>query len=65
MEFKITDSGAGMNKDAVSKLFTMYGQIDVSDYRSFHGGNGIGLRLCALLVQQAMGNTRYLLFKTP
>ena len=48
------DTGIGIDEDVVSKLFTMYGQATVSDYRKY-GGSGIGLRLCALLVQQSMG----------
>lgn len=48
------DSGIGIDEDVVTKLFTMYGQATVSDYRKY-GGSGIGLRLCALLVQQSMG----------
>ena len=54
VQFKIIDTGVGIDEEVVTKLFTMYGQASVSDYRKY-GGSGIGLRLCALLVQQSMG----------
>lgn len=56
LHFKVVDSGVGIDKEVASKLFVMYGQASASDYRKY-GGTGIGLRLCSLLVQQAMGGS--------
>ena len=55
------DNGKGIDKESIAKLFSMYGQASVSDFRKY-GGTGIGLRLCALLVQQSMGMNFFSLF---
>ena len=43
-EIKITDSGTGIPKDKIDKIFDRFFQVDDSTKRS-HGGSGIGLAL--------------------
>ena len=43
-EIKISDSGVGISKDKIDKIFDRFFQVDNSDQRSY-GGSGIGLAL--------------------
>ena len=49
-EIKITDSGVGIPKDKIDKVFDRFFQVDDSTQRS-HGGSGIGLALVKEFVE--------------
>jgi signal transduction histidine kinase/ligand-binding sensor domain-containing protein/DNA-binding response OmpR family regulator len=49
VEIKIADSGVGIPKDKIDKIFDRFFQVDDSTQRS-HGGSGIGLALVKELV---------------
>jgi signal transduction histidine kinase/CheY-like chemotaxis protein/ligand-binding sensor domain-containing protein len=53
--FSVKDSGLGMPKDKIEKLFQPFTQIDTSTTRQF-GGTGLGLAICKRLVG-LMGGT--------
>jgi CheY-like chemotaxis protein/nitrogen-specific signal transduction histidine kinase/HPt (histidine-containing phosphotransfer) domain-containing protein len=42
LEFRVTDNGIGMDKEAQARLFTPFTQADISTTRNF-GGTGLGL----------------------
>ncbi len=44
VEFQVTDNGIGMDKNALSRLFTSFTQADASITRRF-GGTGLGLNI--------------------
>ena len=44
LEFRVTDTGCGMNADQISRLFVPYSQAKLSTYR-LHGGTGLGLSI--------------------
>ena len=53
VRFTVTDSGKGIEAEAIERIFYPFEQADGSISRS-HGGTGLGLTICRLLVE-AMG----------
>lgn len=50
IEFKITDSGIGINKDNKEKIFNSFNQVDASIQRDY-GGTGLGLTISKNLAE--------------
>ena len=48
--FRISDTGIGIAKDNIGKIFDSYGQAEGDTARKF-GGTGLGLNICQQLVQ--------------
>ncbi len=48
LRFSVWDTGPGIPKDRISKLFQPYSQLDASTFRT-HGGSGLGLVICQQL----------------
>ena len=55
MKFSVQDTGIGMTKDQMSKLFQAFNQADMSTTRKF-GGTGLGLNISKKL-SKMMGGT--------
>jgi len=55
VEFHITDNGIGMDAAAQARLFTSFGQADVSTTRRF-GGSGLGLTIARNLAELMGGD---------
>jgi signal transduction histidine kinase/DNA-binding response OmpR family regulator/HPt (histidine-containing phosphotransfer) domain-containing protein len=55
LHFSVTDTGAGISKEAQARLFADYEQAERSTARK-HGGTGLGLAVCRRLVE-LMGGT--------
>lgn len=54
LQFRITDSGIGLNQEQQEKLFDAFTQLDASDSRT-HGGTGLGLAIAKGLVDRMHG----------
>jgi len=52
----VSDTGIGIAKDKLPKLFTPFGQIDEKDTRSYEG-SGLGLSICKELASLMNGET--------
>lgn len=50
LRFEVRDSGVGIAAENLSKLFQPFSQVDNSSTRRY-GGSGLGLSICAKLVQ--------------
>ncbi|MCD8513457.1 MAG: ATP-binding protein [Nitrincola sp.] len=55
--FEVQDTGIGMSKEALQKLFTPFTQADLTTTRQY-GGTGLGLAICHRLIHQMEGTIR-------
>lgn len=55
VQVKVTDSGIGMDRDTLARLFTPFTQADTSTSRRF-GGTGLGLSIARRLAQMMGGD---------
>ena len=54
-QFKVIDTGIGLNQNAIPTLFESFTQAEKSTTRQY-GGTGLGLAICKKLVQLLEGN---------
>ncbi len=57
IQFKVTDTGIGINKDFVAHLFDKFTQEDESVTRKF-GGTGLGMSICKQLIDLMGGEIK-------
>lgn len=57
LQFRVVDTGIGIDKQQLHKLFQPFEQADSSTTRQF-GGSGLGLAICYQLSQQMHGDIR-------
>lgn len=57
LSFEVSDTGIGMNQNAIDKLFQRFEQADESITRRF-GGTGLGMSITASLVSLMKGNIK-------
>jgi PAS domain S-box-containing protein len=57
IKFSVKDSGIGMSKDALKRIFQPFSQADISSTRKY-GGTGLGLTICKSFIEM-MGGTIY------
>lgn len=55
LQFKVSDTGIGMDEDGVSRLFQRFSQADTDTTRKF-GGSGLGLAICKELAHLMGGD---------
>ena len=55
LKFSVKDSGIGIPKDKISRLFRSFSQVDASTTRKY-GGSGLGLAICQLLTTLMRGD---------
>lgn len=54
IEFRVKDTGIGIEAEGLAKLFKAFGGADTSNSRG-HGGAGVGLAICKRLVELMKG----------
>ena len=55
LRFEVEDSGVGIAKESIGKLFQPFSQVDSSSTRRY-GGSGLGLSICARLIKLMGGD---------
>lgn len=55
LNFSISDTGVGIQPDALDRVFELFSQADSSTTRKF-GGSGLGLSICKQLIELMDGN---------
>ncbi|MCP3925567.1 MAG: transporter substrate-binding domain-containing protein [Desulfobacterales bacterium] len=55
LQISVKDTGIGLNKKQISRLFTSFSQADGTTTRKY-GGTGLGLVICRYLVEMMDGN---------
>ncbi|MDF9801183.1 signal transduction histidine kinase/ligand-binding sensor domain-containing protein/CheY-like chemotaxis protein [Catalinimonas alkaloidigena] len=54
LEFEVRDSGIGIPKEKIERLFKSFSQVDSSTTRKY-GGSGLGLAICKKLIEMMGG----------